>query len=57
MMNEDSQSPICDLLDIVEELTDIVGELNPGANEQIRRIRFLIERAKKCANEVISFDE
>lgn len=32
-----------DLLKIVEELTNLVEELNPGATEQIRRIRLLIE--------------
>lgn len=42
--------PINDLLDIVEELTDMIEELNPGATEQVRRIRFLIGRAERLTN-------
>jgi hypothetical protein len=56
-MSEDTIAPVNDLIDIVEELTDIVGELNPGANEQIRRIRFLIERASRNANQTMTFEE
>ena len=39
-----------DLIDVVASLTLIVEELNPGASEQIRRIRFLIGRAEDCVN-------
>lgn len=42
--------PLNDLLDIVEELTNMVEELNPGATEQIRRIRFLTGRAESQLN-------
>ena len=49
----DRDKALTDLLDIVEALTEIVEELNPGANEQIRRIRFLIDRAEKCVNRTI----
>ena len=55
-MNEKSTSPINDLIDIVEDLTDLVEELDPGACNQIGRIRFLIERASRCANEGIVFE-
>jgi hypothetical protein len=46
VMPKESHFAINDLLDIVEELTNIVEELNPGATEQIRRIRFLTKRAE-----------
>ena len=39
-----------DLIDVVAVLTLIVEEMNPGANEQIRRIRFLINRAADCVD-------
>lgn len=44
------EQPINDILDIVEELTNIVEEINPGATEQVRRIRFLIGRAERLTN-------
>ena len=43
-----------DLIDVVASLTLIVEELNPGANEQIRRIRFLIGRAEDCVNRAMA---
>ncbi len=47
-MTQHSHLAINDLLDIVEEITGMLEELNPGATERVRRIRFLIERAEKC---------
>ena len=56
MTTKESCAPINDLLDIVEQLTDLVEELNPGATEQIRRIRFLTERATRFANDPVVFE-
>ncbi len=47
-MTKYSHLALNDLLDAVEEITSIVEEINPGVNEHIRRIRFLIDRAEKC---------
>lgn len=55
-MPKGSHLAINDLLDIVEELTNIVEELNPGATEQIRRIRLLTERANRCATQAMAFE-
>ena len=55
-MPKESHFAINDLLDIVEELTNIVAELNPGATEQIRRIRFLTERANICITQSMAFE-
>ena len=43
-----------DLIDVVAVLTLIVEEMNPGANEQIRRIRFLINRAADCVDRALA---
>lgn len=53
-MAKETHLALSDLLDIVEELTRMVEELNPGASEQARRIRFLIERAEKCVNRAMA---
>jgi len=55
-MPKESHLAINDLLDIVEELTNLVEELNPGATEQIRRIRFLTERASRCAAQAMAYE-
>lgn len=55
-MPKDSHLAINDLLDIVEELTNMVETLNPGATEQVRRVRFLIRRAEKCAAGAMAFE-
>lgn len=55
-MPKDSHLAINDLLDIVEELTNIVEELNPGAADQVSRVRFLIRRAEKCAAGAMTFE-
>jgi len=47
-MTKNSHLAINDLLDVVEEITGMLEELNPGATGQVRRIRFLIERAERC---------
>lgn len=56
-MTKQSHLAVNDLLDIVEELTRLVEELNPGATEQIRRIRFLTERANRCMTQAMAFDQ
>lgn len=53
-MTTERDKALADLLDIVEVLTEIVQELNPGANEQIRRLRFLIDRAEKCVSRAMA---
>ena len=55
-MPKESHLAINDLLDIVEELTNLVEELNPGATEKIRRIRFLTERASRCAAQAMAYE-
>lgn len=55
-MPKESQLAINDLIDIVEELTKMVEELNPGATEQVRRIRFLIGRAEQCVTRAIAYE-
>lgn len=55
-MPKETHLAINDLLDIVEELTNMVEELNPGATEQVRRIRFLIQRGEKCAAGAMAFE-
>jgi hypothetical protein len=49
-MTTERDKALNDLIDVVASLTLIVEELNPGASEQIRRIRFLIGRAEDCVN-------
>lgn len=55
-MPKSSHLAINDLLDIVEELTNLVEELNPGATEKIRRIRFLTERAETQASRAMAYE-
>lgn len=55
-MPKETHLAINDLLDIVEELTNMVEELNPGATEQVRRIRFLIQRGERCATQAMAFE-
>jgi hypothetical protein len=49
-MTNENDLVINDVLDIIEELTNMVEELNPGATEQVRRIRFLVGRAERLTN-------
>jgi hypothetical protein len=39
-----------DLLDAVEKLAEIVAELNPGRTEDLRFIRFVLQRADRELN-------
>lgn len=55
-MPKESHLALNDLIDVVEALTELVEELNPGATESIRRIRFLIERAEACANRAMAYE-
>ena len=55
-MAKESHLAINDLIDVVEALTVLVEEINPGATESIRRIRFLIDRAEACANRAMAYE-
>lgn len=50
-MNGETKRALNDLLDAVEDLTTMVEEINPGATEQIRHIRFFLQRADEAINE------
>lgn len=55
-MTKESHKAVNDILDVVAELTNMVEEINPGATEQVRRIRFLIDRAEKCMTQAMAFE-
>jgi len=46
-MDKDTLYVLNDYYDAIEELTNIVQELNPGATRQIARIRFMLQRAER----------
>jgi hypothetical protein len=45
---KDSHKALNDLISVAEILTELIVELNPGATNEIARIRFLLERAEQC---------
>lgn len=55
-MTKETNLAINDLIDVVEALTALVEEINPGASESIRRIRFLIDRAEKCVTRATAYE-
>jgi hypothetical protein len=46
-MDKNTLFVLNDLLDAVETLSDIVGELNPGATEQLGLVDFLLGRSQR----------
>ena len=55
-MPKESHLALNDIIDVLEELTILVEELNPGASEQLRRIKFLIDRADKCVSRSMAYE-
>lgn len=51
-MDRETQFALNDLLDAIEDLTTMVEELNPGATEQVRHVRFFLERADRTINPI-----
>jgi hypothetical protein len=51
-MDKEGIYALNDILDAVEELASIVRELNPGATEQIRRVKYFLDRADRSIKDI-----
>ena len=51
-MDQETKYAVNDLLDCVEILAAIVGELNPGATQQLSQIDFYLKRIDRRLREL-----
>jgi hypothetical protein len=50
-MDNETRRTLNDLIDALEELTRLIEELNPGAQGQLDRIKFFVNRADRAVKD------
>lgn len=53
MQDKEVKFILNDLLDIVERLTNMAEDMNPGATQDISFLRFLTERVKRSLSQIV----